>query len=48
MTLIKKLLSVWDPDFVKVTPKEKKQLNRTDKEIQNSEYLTDDEIRDEN
>ena len=48
MILLRKLLSVWDPDFVKVTPKEKKLLDRVDKEIQNSEYLTDDEIRDEN
>lgn len=33
MILLRKLLSVWDPDFAKVTPKEKKLLDRADKEM---------------
>ena len=48
MILLRKLLSVWDPDFVKATPKEKKLLDRVDKEMQKGEYLTDDEVWNEN
>ena len=42
--LVKKLLLAWDPDFTKVTPEEKERIDRADKEMQNGEYFTDEEV----
>lgn len=43
-TIVKRLLLWWDPDFTKVTPKERKALEDADKEMKNGEYFTDDEV----
>ena len=42
--LVKKLVLAWDPDFTKVTPSEKEELDRAEAEIEAGEYLTDNAI----
>ena len=39
-----KLLLAWDPDFTKVTPKERSKLDKADEEMKKGEYFTDDEV----
>lgn len=42
--LVKKLLSAWDPDFTKVTPEERRRLDKADEEMKNGEYFTGDDV----
>ena len=42
--LVKKLIIAWDPDFTKLTPHEKAELERAKAEIENGEYLTSEQV----
>ena len=42
--LVKKLVLAWDPDFTKLTPSEAKRLDEAQKEIENGEYITHEEL----
>lgn len=42
--LIKRLVLAWDPDFIKLTPEEQKQLEAAEQRIDNGEYLKDSDI----
>lgn len=42
--LIKKLVLAWDPDYTKVTPQEAQALAEAEKNFENGEYFSDDEI----
>jgi len=42
--LLKMLVRAWDPDFSKVTPSEKKQMDIADQELKAGIYFTDDEV----
>lgn len=41
---IKKLVLAWDPDYTKLTPKEAEELEQAEKEMNNGEYFSMDEI----
>lgn len=43
-TLIKKLIRAWDPDFTKVTAKEKELLDKADKEMKNGDYISEEDF----
>ena len=43
-TLIKKLVIAWDPNFTKVTAKEKELLEKTDEEMKNGEYVSEEDF----
>lgn len=42
--LVKKLVLAWDPDFTKVTANEATAIAAAEKNFENGEYFTDDEI----
>ncbi|MBR6579810.1 MAG: hypothetical protein IKK66_00750 [Ruminococcus sp.] len=42
--MIKRIVLAWDPDFTKVTPEEKKILDKADEELKNGEYYSHDEV----
>lgn len=42
--LIKKLVLAWDPDFTKATQQEIRELERAEKEIENGDYVTHNDI----
>jgi len=42
--LVKKLVLAWDPDFSKVTPVERIQLERAAAEMEAGDYVTDSSI----
>lgn len=42
--LVKKLLLAWDPDYTKVTPAEAAQLEEAERNIENGETVSMDEI----
>lgn len=42
--LIKKLVFAWDPDFTKLTPSESKKLEEAQKEIENGEFITHEDL----
>lgn len=42
--IAKKLLLAWDPDFTKVTPEERKRMETAEKELENGEYYSHDEV----
>lgn len=44
LEFIKKLVIAWDPDFTKVTPAERAELERAQKEIENGETVSHDVI----
>lgn len=44
LEFIKKLVLAWDPDYTKVTPVEKVQLDRAAAEMATGDYLTEDAI----
>mgnify|MGYP004549434593 FL=1 len=44
LEFIKKLVIAWDPDFTKVTPAERAELERAQKEIENGETVPHDAI----
>lgn len=42
--LIKKLVIAWDPDFTKVTAKEKELLEKSDLEMQNGDFISEEDF----
>ena len=44
LEFIKKLVIAWDPDYTKVTPAERVELERAQKEIENGETISHDAI----
>lgn len=42
--LIKKLIIAWDPDFTKVTAKEKELLEKADAEMKRGEYVSEEDF----
>lgn len=44
LEFIKKLVIAWDPDFTKVTPMERLELEAARKEIENGETVSHDSI----
>lgn len=44
LELVKKLVLAWDPDYTKVTPLEKAQLDRVAVEMAAGEYVTESAI----
>lgn len=42
--LIKKLVIAWDPDFTKVTPTERAEIDRAATEIEAGDFITDSAI----
>ncbi len=42
--LVKKLVLAWDPDFTKVTASEAAAIAEAEKNFENGEYFTNDEI----
>lgn len=44
LEFIRKLVLAWDPDFTKLTPTEKKELEAARREIQNGETVSHNEI----
>ena len=42
--LIKRLVLAWDPDYTKLTPEERRQLEVADQRIDQGEYVTDQEM----
>lgn len=43
-SLVKKLLVAWDPDFTKLTIKEREQLEKSDEEIKTGDYVSEKDI----
>lgn len=43
-TLVKKLVIAWDPNFTKVTAKEKELLEKVDEEMKNGEYISEEDF----
>lgn len=41
---IKRLVLAWDPDFTKLTPEERKQLEAAEERIDSGEYVKDSDI----
>ena len=41
---IKRLVLAWDPDFTKLTPEERKQLEAAEQRVDSGEYVKDSEI----
>ncbi|MGN0431756.1 MAG: hypothetical protein ACI4EQ_05305 [Lachnospiraceae bacterium] len=44
LEFIKKLVLAWDPDFTKLTPVERAELEEARKEIENGETVSHDDI----
>lgn len=44
LEFIKKLVIAWDPDYTKVTPAERAELERAQKEIENGETISHDAV----
>lgn len=44
LEFIKKLVIAWDPDFTKVTPAERAELEEAEREIENGETVPHDAI----
>ena len=42
--LVKKLVLAWDPDFTKVTPAEKAEIDKAAGEMEAGDYLTDQAV----
>lgn len=42
--LVKKLVRAWDPDFTKVTVKERALLEKSDTEMKNGDYISEEEF----
>ena len=40
----KKAIIAWDPDFTKVTPEEREILEKSDSEMKNGEYVTEEDF----
>lgn len=41
---IKRLVLAWDPDFIKLTPEERKQLEAAEQRVDSGEYVKDSDI----
>ena len=41
---VKRIVLAWDPDFTKVTSEERHLLDEAEKEFENGEYFTSDQI----
>ncbi len=41
---IKRLVLAWDPDFAKLTPEERKQLEAAEQRVDSGEYIKDSDI----
>lgn len=44
LELVKKLVLAWDPDFVKITPAEKAELEQAEREFAAGEYVPHEAI----
>ncbi len=42
--MLKRLVLAWDPDYTKVTPSERARMEIAEKELENGEYLTEEEM----
>lgn len=42
--LIKKLVVAWDPDFTKVTAKEKELLEKSDSEMKDGDFVSEEDF----
>lgn len=42
--LTKKLVKAWDPDFTKVTARERELLDQADAEMKSGEYISEDDV----
>lgn len=42
--LVKKLVLAWDPDFSKVTPAEKAEIDKATAELEAGDYVTDQAV----
>ena len=42
--LVKKLIKAWDPEYTKLTAKEKEIIEKSEQEMQNGEYYSSDEV----
>lgn len=42
--LIRKIAIAWDPDFTKVTSKEKELLEKSDSEMKNGDFISEEEF----
>lgn len=43
-TLLKKLIVLWDPDFTKMTFKERKKVEEADAEFKKGEYISEEDF----
>jgi len=41
---IKRIVLAWDPDYTKLTPSERERLEEAERNIENGEYMDDEEI----
>ena len=42
--LVKQAIREWDPNFTKVTAKEKELLDKSDEEMKNGEYISEEDF----
>lgn len=42
--LVKKLVIAWDPDFTKVTAEERELLEKSDSEMKNGDYISEEDF----
>lgn len=43
-TLVKRLVLAWDPDFTKITAREKEILEMSDTEMKNGDFVSEEEF----
>lgn len=41
---IKRIVLAWDPDYTKLTPTERERLEEAERNIENGEYMDDDQV----
>lgn len=41
---VKRMVLAWDSDYTRVTPKERKEIEIAEKEIENGEFYTQEEV----
>ena len=44
LEIVKRLVLAWDPDFTKLTPEERKQLEAAEQRVDSGEYVKDSDI----
>lgn len=42
--LVKKLILAWDPDFTKLTAKERELLEKSDSEMKNGDFVSEEDV----